>query len=99
MSQIARNGAKPRASSLLLWFAWSAVAYFAAAMVAWRSGIQLPSLVQFSSMLSGAVVLVGAAVAAGYVVASLWAKTRVVAGMVALLANVACLVYFWVSLP
>jgi hypothetical protein len=50
-------------------------------------------------MLSGAVVLVGAVVAGGYIMASIWAKTRVVPGIVALLANVACLAYFWASLP
>jgi hypothetical protein len=99
MSQAASTRAKLQASSFFLWFAWGTVAYFTAAMVVWRSGIQVPGVVQFSSMLSGAVVLVGAVVAAGYVIASLWANTRLISGIVALLANIGCLVYFWTLLP
>ena len=99
MNEVANTRPKIQASRLLLWFAWGAVAYFAVAMVIWHSSLQASGAVQFSSMLSGAVAALGAVVAAGYLVASLWAKTNVVAGVTAFLANVACLAYFWASLP
>jgi len=99
MSEVSKTGAKRQTSSGFLWLAWGTVAYFAVAMILWRSGVPVPGIVQFSSMLSGAVVLLGAAVAGGYVIASLWARTRFVAGLIALAANVACLAYFWASLP
>ncbi len=86
-----------KASPIFLWWAWGSVAYFLATLAYSIWGPSVPGwngVLWIAFVLSGSVVMLGGLVAAGYVLASFWARTNLLAGVGALVANVACLIYF-----
>lgn len=98
MSTIVSSPMKSEASPVLLWLAWGSVAYFAAMFACLKLRLSVAPPIDYflwiGYILSSWALAAGGMIAAGYVLASIWVRTRILSGISAFVANVACLIYF-----